>query len=299
MPSNTDTDFDPFAGSSGLADDLEVTFTETRFMVDPQYSDSDTGELIPIFAADLVTDQSDVGNNGVLENQFFSIGKGWVIEDDGARVVRAEGKKGGFNHSSYLQQIVARCLELDEKTMRDRYEDTGFSPQTAAFWEGFRCHMVQEEYTTGGFKGVEKKVRSHLMPDEVYGWDDAEAKPAKPAAKKAVAKPAPAKKAATAKPTAKPKPAVKEEPVEETPAEPTGELSEYQTARAQVDAEIVAAIEAIAAEADTDADFIDRCYAEVDGLADDDNAMYLVDNVDADDSIWQIALAEATAAAEG
>lgn len=292
MPSNTDTEFDPFAGSSGLVDDIDVTFTQARFIVDPNYTDTATGELIPVFAADLVTDNPEAGNGGTLEDQFFSIGKGWEIEDDGAKVVRAAGKKGGFNHSSYLQTIIAKLIELDEQLARGRYEETGLTPQEAGYWEGLRVHMVQEEYTTGGFKDVEKKTRSRLMPDAVYGWGEAEAVKPKPAAAK------PAKKAASAKPAAKPKPAAKEEPVEEPVAAEETPASPYAEARAAVDADMVAAIEAIAADADTDADFLDRCYNEVEGLADDDNAMFLVDNVDAEDSIWQVALAAAVAAAE-
>lgn len=277
----SDDTFDPFKGSSGLADDIDVTFTEVRFVKDPSYVDSDSGDMIPVFAVDFATDDPDVGENGVIENQFLSIGKGWEIEDGGAKVVRPEGKKGGFNNSTYLQSIINTMMELEngEKLLRGRYEDTGLTPQEAGFWEGLRCHMEQTDYTVGGFGNVEKKTRTRLMPTEVYGWDDAAPKPAKAApAKKAPAKKAPAKKAAASKPAPEPE-------VEETVQTP------YAAARLVAGQDVVDAIRAIADECeDTDA-FMERCYAEVEGIDESAEIQLLVDDVDSEESIWAEAVA--------
>jgi hypothetical protein len=272
-------EFDPFKGSSGLADDIDVTFTEVRFGVDPAYTDTETGEPVPVFIADLATDDSDIGTNGVIENQIFSIGKGWVIEDDGASVVVASGKPRGFNTSTYLQRILQRLLELDETKARKRFEETGVGPQSAAYWEGLQVHMVQEERTIQIGKGP-SRVKSELMPSEFYGWTDGEVEEkAKPEVK---AKPA-AKKAAAPKPKPAPKPAPA---AEDEPAETPG--SEYAAAKAQVDPDLVAKIEAIAADCDDADTFMSRAYSEIEGLDEDDNAMYLVDNVDAEDGIWAV-----------
>ena len=276
----SDDTFDPFKGSSGLADDIDVTFTEVRFVRDPSYTDSD-GEMMPVFAVDFATDDPDVGVNGVIENQFLSIGKGWEIEDNGAKVVRPEGKKGGFNNSTYLQTIINTIMGLDggEKLLRGRYEDTGLTPQEAGFWEGLRCHMEQAEYTVGGFGNVEKKTKTRLMPTEVYGWTDAPA-----AAKPAPAKKAPAKKAPAKKPASKPAPA--EETVEE--------LSAYGQARAAVGEDIVAQIRAIADESTDTDEFMERCYAEVEGIDESAEIQLLVDDVDSDESIWAEAVEAAS-----
>lgn len=275
----SDDTFDPFKGSSGLADDIDVTFTEVRFVRDPSYVDSDSGDMIPVFAVDFATDDPDVGENGVIENQFLSIGKGWEIEDGGAKVVRPEGKKGGFNNSTYLQSIINTMMDLEngEKLLRGRYEDTGLTPQEAGFWEGLRCHMEQTEYTVGGFGNVEKKTRTRLMPTEVYGWTEAP----KPATK-APAKKAPAKKAAVKKAAAK------EPEVEETVQTP------YAAARLAAGEEIVAQIRAIADECEDTDQFMERCYAEVAGIDESAEIQLLVDDVDSEESIWAEAVEAAS-----
>lgn len=264
-----------FRGTSGLFDDGEVTFTEARFIKDPSYVNSE-GDLMPVFAVDLVTDEPDVGENGVLENQFFSIGKGWEIEDGGAKVVREDGKSGkGFNKSTYLQAFLGAMLDLDGgmDAVRARYEDTGATPQEAAFWEGLRVHVEQHEYETGGWGNVEKKTRSRLMPTEILGWDGVKAE-VKSVAKKAPAKKAPAKKAAAAKPAA-----------DETP---------YAAAKAAAGDEVCAAIRAIADECDTVEEFMDRAYSEVEGIDDDTSIQLLVDDVESAESIWAEAVAAAS-----
>jgi len=279
----SDDTFDPFKGSSGLADDIDVTFTEARFIKDPSYTNDD-GDMMPIFAADLATDDPDVGENGVLENQFFSIGKGWEIEDIGAKVVRPDGKKAGFNNSTYLQSIVNTIMGLDggEAKLRGRYEDTGLTPMDAGFWEGLRVHMEQTEYTTGGFGNVEKKTRTRLMPTEVYGWTEAPKPATKAPAKKAAAKKAPAKKAAAAK-------VVEAEPeVEETVQTP------YAAARLVAGQDVVDAIRAIADECEDTDQFMERCYAEVEGIDESAEIQLLVDDVDSDESIWAEAVEAAS-----
>lgn len=251
-------DFDPFKGSAGgWAEELDgttVTFTNCRFGKTPGYTDSNTGDMVLVFLHDYDTD-ADVSNPDMLEDQILTIGKGWDAKDDGAQVVRSNGSNKGFNTSSRIQMWIDRMFELDggEAALRARYQDTGYTPQHAAFWNGLTVTLGVHQVE------VMDKTRDVLLPDTIIGWGDengsggeAEAeKPKKAPAKKKAAKKAP-------------------EPAEDD----------------TVPADMVAAIEAIAAEAEDADEFIARCYDEIDGLDENADAMALVDDVDSDDSIW-------------
>lgn len=251
-------DFDPFKGSAGgWAEELDgttVTFSNCRFGKTPGYTDSNTGDMVLVFLHDYDTD-AEVSNPDMLEDQILTIGKGWDAKDDGAQVVRSNGSNKGFNTSSRIQMWIDRMFELDggEAALRSRYQDTGYTPQHAAFWDGLTVTLGVHQVE------VMDKTRDVLLPDTIIGWgDDNEDEAPK--------KKAPAKKAA--KKTAKKKAAA---PADDEPAVP---------------ADMVAAIEAIAAEAEDADEFIARCYDEVDGLDENADAMALVDDVDSDDSIW-------------
>ena len=178
-------EFDPFAGSSGLLDDVDVTFTNPQFVKDPQYTDKDTGQMVPVFEATLV-------GGDEPNRQLFSIGKGWEIQGGGAKVVRAEGPPKGFNNSSYIQLLVRFIIEHAESAARGRYEDTGLSPMDAGYWDGLQLHMKQVETTN--FKG-ELTGKTRLEPTEFLGWGTSSSS----AKEEGKAGPAPAKKAAAKK----------------------------------------------------------------------------------------------------
>jgi hypothetical protein len=103
------------------------------------------------------------------------------------------------------------------------------------------------------------KKRTRLLPTEVKGWTSGG--DAKKPAKKAAAKKVAAKKAA-----------------------PKAEESEEGGLEA-IKAQIITI--AKTSEDDGGATFIERCYAEIDGLDANDEAMALVDDVESEDSIWQ------------
>lgn len=251
-------EFDPFATSTGLADDLDITIRNFRFGLDPAYTNQDD-EMTLTGICDFVTDDPDVGSNGTIENQFITIGKGWEAVDGGKKVQREDGRPKGFNNSTYLGAIIDACMQVGSDKMRARYEATQLTPMDAGFWEGLTLHMEQTEYEAFN------KKRTRLLPTEVKGWSEAKAKPAKKAAAKKVA----AKKAA---------PKAEEVEVEEV-AEETGPTL----------ASLTAAIIAIAktSEDDGGATFVERCYSEIEGLDANDEAMLLVDDVESEDSIWQ------------
>lgn len=249
-----DEEFDPFATTTGLADDLDITIRNFRFGLDPAYTNQD-GEMTLTGICDFVSDDPDVGTNGTIENQFLTIGKGWEAIDGGKAVQREDGRPKGFNNSTYMGAIIDACMSIDPDKMRGRFEQTKLSPMDAGYWEGLTLHVEQTEY-----KAFDK-TRTRLLPTEVKGWGTEKPKPAKKAAAKKVA----AKKAAATK-------------VEEEVAEETGPTLES----------LKAAIVAIAktSEDDGGATFIERCYSEIDGLDANDEAMALVDDVESAESIW-------------
>lgn len=255
---STHEEFDPFATSTGLADDLDITIRNFRFGLDPAYTNQDD-EMTLTGICDFVTDDPDVGTNGTIENQFITIGKGWESVDGGKKVQREDGRPKGFNNSTYLGAIIDACMQVGSDKMRARYEATQLTPMDAGFWESLTLHMEQTEYEAFS------KKRTRLLPTEVKGWNEGKAKPAKKAAAKKVA----AKKAA---------PKAEEVEVEEV-AEETGPTL----------ASLTEAIIAIAktSEDDGGATFVERCYSEIEGLDANDEAMLLVDDVESEDSIWQ------------
>lgn len=241
-------EFDPFATSTGLADDLDITIRNFRFGLDPGYTNDD--EMVLVGICDFATDDPDVGTGGVIENQYITIGKGWEAVDGGKKVQREDGRPKGFNNSTYMGAIIDACMSIDPDKMRGRFEQTKLSPMDAGYWEGLTLHVEQTEY-----KAFDK-TRTRLLPTEVKGWASEAKKPAKKAAAKKVA----AKKAA-------PK-------AEETEADPLVSLEDQIIAIAKSSPD------------DGGATFIERCYAEIDGLDANDEAMALVDDVESESSIW-------------
>lgn len=251
-------EWDPFKGSSGLMDDVDVTFANFRFGRNPSYKDQD-GNLIVVAMVDFLAD-------GETKDQILTIGGGWEVEDNGTRVVRESGDPKGFNNNTYLQTILNRALELDEDTMRKRYEDTGLAPQTAGYWEGFSFHGNLEEYTKGF--GENASTGERLMPTVVLGWDAVKANGKAPAARKAPAKKAVAKKAVA--------------PVAEV-AEETGGLSGAALAAVKLQ------IRNIADECESFDEYVDRAFGEIAGIAEDTDVQALVE-ADGEGSIWNDAV---------
>jgi hypothetical protein len=248
--------------SSGGWDDLDVTFRDPYFGYDPAYV-NDAGDMMLSMIVDFVTEDGDVGENGVIARQRITIGSGWEQVDGGKRVERVNGRAKGFNRGSYMGLLVDKCMSLASAEMMDRFHTTGLQPNDAGFWEGFHSHMVQTKLPM--FKG-ETEARERLLPDGGISWAGAEVvgggsgSGAKPA-KKAAAKKAPAAVA--------PAPAAPA-PVTATP--PATELRE--------------AVVAIALTSESDEQFIMRCYDEVPGLDADADAMALVDDVESAGCVW-------------
>lgn len=267
-------EWDPLKTSSGGWDDFDCTWSEVRFGFNPAYTDQE-GNLILVMQADFITDDSDIGDNGVLMDQVITIGKGWQAEDDGARVVRVDGKRKGYNNQTYLGLVLDRCMELDERAMRDRYESTGLTPQDAGFWEGMRVHMEQEDV-----KGFDGTTRSKLLPTKLDGWKPArDAKPVKAAAKKR----------GPGRPRKVPTPAATGPVEAEKAVEDSAQVADIPADKLKdVDPYVLERMIEIARQSGTDEEFIDRCYGEIAGLDESGPAMALVDDVESPDSVWAL-----------
>lgn len=268
-----------FRGTTGLADDFDCVFRKPAFLRNPTYTDSD-GVPQLVLSVDFHTDSADIGQNGVLEDQLLTIGKGWETEDGGKSVVHTSGKPRGFNVSTYAQLILTRLLELDEQKVKDHYAQVKVGPQHAEFWDGLSVHLNMEKTGEGQY------AKDRLLPTVFHGWVDEGASGGKAPAKKA-----PAKKAASTKAKAKPAPEAEPETEQDQGGEQGETTTPYLTAKAQVSADVISLLEKIAGEAGTADEFMERAYAEVDGIDDDENIQLLVDDVDSDESIWAEACA--------
>lgn len=252
-------DFDRlFGGSTGLADDFDGVIRNPMFRSDPSRGDG----AFPLLVVDFETDDPEVGT---LEEQFIGIGKKGMEAADGGK--RVEGMpSGGFNRNTHAQTIISRLRELDEGLIRERYNATEYRPDDIRFWDGLKCHWNSEEFHNK--INDEDATWSWLLPTKFYGWEDGAA-PAKAAAKSA-------KKASKAsKSTAKA--AKKAAPAEK--------------AESGLTAEIAAQIRKIADESDDEATFVERAYAEVEGVEASAEIQAAIDDTESEDSIWQQAVA--------
>jgi hypothetical protein len=251
-----------FAGfSQGSYEDIDVVFRNVRFGQSPSYTDSD-GNMPITMIVDMERDGEEP-----IEDQIFSIGKGFEVEDGGESVTHSSAKiagQEGFSKSSKGDALLTSLVsQAPEKTMA-HFESVGVGPRHAAFWEGLSGHIVREEKT---LKGMAKPIE-YTVFSEVFGWEgemEGE-KPAEKPAKKAPAKKAAAKKAAATKPE-RPQRPVKAADVDaavETVVEAVTSES-FTSLDLDVEAKL---IEAIRAAEDYDA-FLDWAYAELEEIVDE------------------------------
>jgi len=88
----------------------------------------------------------------------FSLGKGWIIKDGGARVENEKGKLR-FVSSSIYGKLIYRVTEELKVDM-----DSRGSPMEAEVWVGLSFHWEREELSYKGLE-TEKKI-VHLFPTQ-------------------------------------------------------------------------------------------------------------------------------------
>jgi hypothetical protein len=144
---------------SGLPDDFDATITKAQFCTKPDYQDG----TVPLL--ELTLEGPDIDPTEVV----FSLGKGWIIKDGGARVENEKGKLR-FVSSSIYGKLIYRVTEELKVDM-----DSRGSPMEADVWVGLSFHWEREELSYKGLE-TEKKI-VHLLPTQ-YLSDFAVAKAA-------------------------------------------------------------------------------------------------------------------------
>lgn len=180
-------EFDPFAPSTGLADDFDADIIGAEFGYRSSYNNGDTALLILTLQS---TDGTVIGRDGETETEVvYACGNSWEVTDKGERVQREDGKRMGFNKQSAIWSFIENVMQHDGGKLRKAGD-----PMSAA---GYRTlggfHWKRIPYKT---VGGEEKMR--LVPVGPSTTSKIAADGGKSAAKaeKAAEKKAPAKAAA-------------------------------------------------------------------------------------------------------
>lgn len=152
-------EFDPFAGSTGLPDKLDVVVQEAWFEFDPEYNNGQT--LLARFNVDTTDDSFGENGKGIIQ---YACGNGWEAEDQGQRAVREDGGQKGFNVNTAYQLFIAAAIECDGAEAVLRSEGRG-DPRYAPMWVGTAWHLERKEKDYGGEIG---KI-SRLLPTAFLG----------------------------------------------------------------------------------------------------------------------------------
>lgn len=154
-----DDEFDPFAPSTGLPDNVDVEITEAWFGFDPQYMD---GQRLLIFMS-TKSDDIEYGQNGE-EVLRYSCGKGWIAEGRGETAVMESGGRKGFNENSAYFLFIKHAIECDGAEPVLRGDGRG-DPRVASMWAGTKWHLDRKGHDYGGQIGV----ITRLMPTKFLG----------------------------------------------------------------------------------------------------------------------------------
>lgn len=154
--------------NSGLFDDFDGVIIGARFgNPTGKYSENLTGEAEPGLYLTF--------NNPEAEKpveQFFTIGKGWKIINDGKAVEnKVKPELHGFNKSSKAAKIVDHLAKVigngDAEKGKEFYIARDFYMTQAEFYLGWNAHWKNEE-STMTVDGSEKTIKT-LLPTKWYG----------------------------------------------------------------------------------------------------------------------------------
>lgn len=254
---------DPFHLSSGLMDDIDLTFEEATFGFDPAYNDAETCVLKVTVSSD--DPDFDEENNVLL----YPCGGFEPTDKTGRHAQHESGKPKPFNKNSGIGLLIGAMMDTDAAdVLQARWKEDDLSPFDAELYEGLSFHMKQKTINYGGEIGE----KDRLLPEEFLGVVEGESKkPAKKAKKTA-------KKSRTAR-----------KPARKAPRK-------AKKAKPEVSEEIIEAITDIATEVvENDGDhetFTEACYEDIEFGDEEDAASELIE-ADDEDSIWGWALAAA------
>lgn len=145
-----DKEFDPWAQTGGLADDVDFEIKDAFFEFDSEYQDGE----VPLLK--LVGLQTDEDGEVTEEELRYGTGKGWTIKDKGKTAARAEGKDKGFHKQTAYGLF---CVEAAKVAPELRKKN----PRDASIWKGLTFHMERKAHNYGGEIGEIER----LMPTEL------------------------------------------------------------------------------------------------------------------------------------
>lgn len=165
-------EYDPWATTSGLPDDIDITITDAYFGVNADYNNGET----LVLTIEGTTDDDDLPEY----SGFYPCGNGWETTDKGKTASREDGKRKGFNKTSGYGLFFTHALEAGAE---DVLKARG-TPFEAEVWKGLTFHFKRLKHDYKGDIGEVER----LLPVEFKG--EAGKGGAKPSAK-ASGKPAP------------------------------------------------------------------------------------------------------------
>lgn len=139
-------DFNPWAFTSGLIDDVDGTIKDPFFAFDPNYMDGT--RLVLKFT--ILTGDDD----NPEEELMYPCGAGWEPKDGGARAVREDEKQKAFNKSSGMGLLCTAAIEAGaDGVLMERG-----TPMDAAIWDGLAFHWNRKTFKYGGDIGDKERL---------------------------------------------------------------------------------------------------------------------------------------------
>lgn len=138
---------DVFKLSSGLTDDVDVTFRDPVFRVDPEYNNGQT-----LFLDVTLVEH---GDDGGEHQERFGCGKGWETNDGGKTATREDGRETTFNKNSKIGRLIGSLVGVMDKdpnaakAIQGRVKEVEDGPYAAAFWKGMQGHLMRETVKGG------------------------------------------------------------------------------------------------------------------------------------------------------
>lgn len=237
--------FNPYEGTAGLIDDVDVTISSAEFTYDPEYNDGNS--LIARLEATV---------DGTDDEQIFklSTGSGWEPDEKGARARREDGtdleaaleagKKVGFNKQCAYQRFLMSAVGAGAG---DALLERG-QPWEAGIWTGLRFHVERV-----GYKTVDGEDKDRLEPTAYLGTTEE-----KPAAKSSGSR-------------SRTKAESKAEPKEEAKAAP----AKAESSNGDIPVKTRMALKKLAKECDSHDEFVEQTFASIDS-ADEEPLLSIV-----------------------
>ncbi len=158
---------------TGLPNDFDGWITNPRFGQREEYA-SKVQETSPEASTSMLLFDLADENGQVVANQGYTIGKDWVVSDDGLSISHPK-RKNVVTATMYgaLQNRVVGPLKVDM--------DKHGKPTEAMSWNGLGFHWMLEEHATVGGSLATGLMPVEFLSKKDVGTPSASAAPAKPA----------------------------------------------------------------------------------------------------------------------